>query len=74
MKILKKLLFFLTPLERKRASLILIMIIIMAILDMIGVASILPFIAILSNPSLIESNSFLNAMFQFIVWIATRIF
>lgn len=65
MKILKKLLFFLTPLERKRASLILIMIIIMAILDMIGVASILPFIAILSNPSLIETNSFLNAMFQF---------
>jgi ABC-type multidrug transport system fused ATPase/permease subunit len=65
MKTLKKLLFFLTPSERKQASAILVMIIIMAILDMIGVASILPFIAILFNPSQIETNLILNAMFKF---------
>ena len=33
------------------------------ILDMIGVASILPFIAILSNPETIETNSLLRQMF-----------
>ena len=64
MKILKKLLFLLTPLERKRAVLLLIMILIMAIVDMMGVASILPFMAVLANPSLIETNSVLNTMYQ----------
>jgi len=65
MQIFKKLLFFLTSRERKRAGLLLIMILIMAILDMIGVASILPFIAVLTNPDLIETNLFLNNMFKF---------
>ena len=64
MQIIKKLLFFLSPPERKRAGLLLIMTIIMAFLDMIGVASILPFMAVLTNPSLIETNFILNSMFQ----------
>ena len=50
--------------ERKIAGLLLIMILIMAILDMIGVASILPFIAVLSNPTLIDTNSILNLLYQ----------
>ena len=36
----------------------------MAILDTLGIASILPFIAVLSNPSLIETNIILNDFFQ----------
>ena len=60
MKIFKKLFFLLSPNERKRAVLLLIMIVIMALLDAIGIASILPFIAVLTNPSLIETNIFLN--------------
>ena len=60
----KKLLFLLSPYERKRAGLLLIMIIIMALLDTIGVASILPFVAVLTNPILIETNIILNIMFQ----------
>ena len=64
MPTLKKILFLLTPHERKRAGLLLIMIIIMALMDMIGVASILPFMAVLTNPGLIETNLILNTMFQ----------
>ena len=64
MKIFKKLFFLLSPHERKRAGILLIMIIIMALLDMIGIASILPFIAVLTNPSLIETNIFLNTVYQ----------
>ena len=60
----KKLLYLLTPSERKRASLLLIMIITMALLDMIGVASIMPFIAVLTNPSLIDTNVTLNNLFK----------
>jgi ABC-type multidrug transport system fused ATPase/permease subunit len=64
MQTLKKLLFLLTPQERKRAGLLLIMILIMAFLDMIGVASIFPFVSVLMNPSLIETNFILNYMFK----------
>lgn len=64
MQTFKKFLFLLTPQERKRGRLLSIMIIIMALLDMVGVASILPFMAILTNPGLIETNLILNSMFQ----------
>ena len=63
MQTLKKLLFLLTPHERKRAGLLLVMILIMAILDTIGVASILPFIAVLTNPELVETNLILNSAY-----------
>ena len=66
MQTLKKLLFLLNLYERKRMILILILIIIVALLDMIGIASILPFIAVLTNPTLIETNFILNNMFQFL--------
>ena len=64
MQTLKKLIYFLTPHERKRTFLLLLMILVMALLDTIGVASIMPFIAVLSNPSLIETNVILNKTFQ----------
>ena len=52
-KIIKKFLYLLTAKERKQALLLLIMVIIMALLDTIGVASIMPFVAVLNNPTLI---------------------
>ena len=64
MQTIKKLLFLLTPHERKRAVLLLIMIMIMALLEMIGVASILPFIAVVSNPDIINTNLILNAVYN----------
>ena len=53
MQILKKILFLLSPQERKKAVLLLLMILMMALIDVIGVASILPFMSVLVNPSLI---------------------
>ena len=64
MQTIKKLLFILTPHERKRAGWLLVMLLVMAFVDMMGVASILPFMAVLANPSLIETNSILNTMYQ----------
>ena len=60
----RKLLFLLAPNERKSAALLLVLIFMMALIDMIGVASILPFMAVLTNPTLIETNSILNDMYQ----------
>ena len=53
METLKKILFFLNSNERKRAAMLMVMIILMALLDMVGVASIVPFIAVLTNPEII---------------------
>ena len=64
MQIFKKILYLLIPRERRLAWLLLILIIIMAFLEMIGVASIMPFMAVLTNPSLVETNFALNKMFQ----------
>ena len=64
MQTFKKLLFLLSYHERIKAILLLIMIIIMALLDTMGVVSILPFVAILSNPDLIETNNILNKIFK----------
>ena len=69
MQTFKKLLFLLTPHERKRAFSLIIIMLIMALLDMIGVASILPFIAILTNPSLVETNIILNIIFNCLIFI-----
>jgi ABC-type multidrug transport system fused ATPase/permease subunit len=60
---LKKLLALLTPPERNRAGLLMGMILVMAFLDMLGVASILPFMAVLANPELVQTNIVLNAGF-----------
>lgn len=64
MQTFKKLLFLLNTHEKKSAGLLLIMIIIMTLLDVIGVASILPFMAVLTNPNLIETNFILNAIYK----------
>ena len=60
----KKIIYLLTIQERKRGCLLLVMILMMAFLDMIGVASIMPFIAVLSNPEIVETNSFLKIFFE----------
>jgi ABC-type multidrug transport system fused ATPase/permease subunit len=59
MQTLKNLLKLLSPQEKRRGCLLLVMILIMALFDMIGVASILPFMAVISNPELIEANDYL---------------
>ena len=61
----KKLLYLLSFHNLGRAYLLIGMFFIMAILDTIGLASVMPFIAVVTNPGLIESNTFLNYIFQF---------
>ena len=86
MQYFKKFLFLLSAKERKNSVLLLIMLIIMAILDMIGVASILPFMAVLTTPELVETNLFLKYIFdistifgvvnnqQFLIYLGALVF
>ena len=64
MEIYKKLLYLLLPNERKQGIVLILMFLLMAIIDMIGVASIMPFIYVISNPGIIENNSIINSAFQ----------
>jgi len=64
MQTINKILFLLSPNERKSAAWLFVMILIMAFLDMIGVASILPFMAVLTNPEIIETNLIVNYLYR----------
>ena len=50
--------------ERQQAYFLFFLMLIMALLDVLGIASILPFIAVLSNPDQIETNYFLNFFYE----------
>jgi len=63
MQIIKKLLDLLAQQERKRAGLLMGMILAMALLDMLGVASIMPFMAVVANPELVETNAILKTAY-----------
>ena len=52
----KKIISLLTQSEKNKALMLLILIMIMAFVDMMGIASIFPFISVISNPQLIETN------------------
>ena len=64
MKTFKKLVYLLSVKDRKTASLLMIMILIMAILETLGLISILPFMAVLSNPEIVETNSYLKIIYE----------
>ena len=63
MQTIKKILFLLNARERKQAFFLLLMIIVMALLDMLGIASVVPFMAVITNPDIIETNEYLNKIF-----------
>jgi ATP-binding cassette, subfamily B, bacterial PglK len=63
MQSIKKILDILNFGEKKNFALILILIFFSALLDTLGVFSILPFIAVLSNPQLIETNIIINKFY-----------
>ena len=64
MNLLKKVLSLLTKSEKRSALLLLMLVLIMSIIDMLGVASILPFIAVLTNPQIIETNVLLGHLYD----------
>ncbi|GAB6058150.1 ABC transporter ATP-binding protein [Desulfonatronum parangueonense] len=60
----KKILDLLTPKERRQGYMLLAMILVMAVLDTVGVASILPFMAVLGNPEVVQTNPWLSRVYQ----------
>ena len=71
-KMLKKIIALLTPNDRKQAFMLMCMMLTMATLDMMGVASILPFMAVLANPEVVQTNDLLNASFKLSAQLGIR--
>ncbi len=62
-KFIKMILAVLDSRDRRVAVYVLILTTVAAVVDMIGVASIMPFMAVLSNPSIIDDNVVLSYMY-----------
>ena len=65
MNTFQKLIYLLSSKDRKKGVYLFFLVLIMAFLDMAGVVSILPFIAVLTNPEIIETNKVLQSAFNF---------
>ena len=63
-KLFKSILFLLNASERKWTLVIIVITFIMTLLETIGLVSIVPFISILLNPDLVETNIILNRSYQ----------
>jgi ATP-binding cassette, subfamily B, bacterial PglK len=60
----RRILDLLTAGERRRGYLLLGMILVMAFLEVLGVASILPFLAVLANMELVHTNVYLSTVYE----------
>lgn len=60
---IRKVLKLLTERERKRLYLLFVVMVISAIIEVAGIASIMPFLSLITNPSLVEDNAILNWMY-----------
>lgn len=64
MKTFKRILEILTPYERRQILRVLLLFIVLALLEAAGLASIMPFLAVLGNPELIETNPMLRTLWS----------
>ena len=64
MNLVKKVLSLLRPEERRKAFYLLAMILLMALFDAAGVASIAPFMAVVANPEVVSTNEILLKIYQ----------
>lgn len=65
MNTFRKAIGLLTPHECNRGLLILFLVMGMAVLETLGVVSIMPFLAVLANPNILQSNAFLMKLFSY---------
>jgi len=74
MSTIKKYLYILSVRERTYAAILLTMMVILAFLEMAGILSIMPFMTVLLNPEVIETNLILNSVYRHsnIIGIDTR--
>ncbi len=63
---IRKLLTLLSPRERRNFYIVMALALVTSLVEMVGVASILPFLAVLANPEVVETNRTLAATHAFL--------
>jgi len=63
---IKKVLDLLDARDRRQALLLLLMILVMALLETTSVASVMPFVGVLTHPGLVESNQYLSTAYHWL--------
>ncbi len=63
-KLIQELFSLLTPLQRRRFFILQVLVVIMAVIEIIGIASILPFMALVGDMSLITQQIYLAEIYQ----------
>jgi len=71
---IKKSLSLLTTGERKRLYLLIFLMIITAVIEVAGIASIMPFLSLISNPRIIQDNKYLNWVYESLNFESTNRF
>lgn len=64
MTLFGKILALLTPKEKRRGAVVMVMVIIMACLETAGVASVMPFLSVLGNPEVVQTNPVLATVYE----------
>ena len=64
LKLIKELFSLLTPLQRRHFFFLQILVVLMAVIEIIGIASILPFMALVGDMSLIKQETYLAQLYQ----------
>ena len=62
------------PSEKKEAFKILILCVLVSLIEIGGIASIMPFVAVLSSPEMVETNQYLNMAYTYFDFDSTRQF
>ncbi|MDR2614291.1 MAG: ABC transporter ATP-binding protein/permease, partial [Candidatus Accumulibacter sp.] len=63
-----------TPAERRKAVWMLVLVILMAMAETVGVISIMPFLSVLGRPTIVEENTLLRAAYRYSGFTRTRDF
>ena len=74
MKRIHKLLYLLSEHERGQGLLLLLLSVLIAIFDAVGVASILPFMAVMSDPEVISKNDLLSQLYEYFAFSSEKDF
>jgi ABC-type multidrug transport system fused ATPase/permease subunit len=74
LEIYQKLIGLFDATERRRGLAVLLLLVLVAFIETLGVASIMPFIAVLSNPDAIQTNTYLQAIYSGLSFTSERSF
>ena len=64
LRLIKKLFSLLTPSQRRRFYVLQVLVVLMAILEIAGVASIIPFMTLVGNMNQLQENTFIAQIYQ----------